>query len=134
MFTFVVVKKAIVILLLVFYSASTIGATINMHYCMDKFAGFSFSNTKQEKCGKCGMTNTGCCKDEKKQIKIASDQQKSECNQNLNLNALVLVNPTLICNRSFSILLSAKQNLAYLHAPPILLRENKQAYFSTFLI
>jgi hypothetical protein len=61
-------KKAIVILLLVLYSASTIGATINMHYCMNKFAGYSFKEVKKDKCPKCGMKNTGCCKDKKKQI------------------------------------------------------------------
>jgi hypothetical protein len=73
-------KKGIVILLLLIYSVSTIGATINMHYCMNQFAGWSLTSEKKEKCAKCGMRNTGCCKDEKKQIKLTLDQQKSSLN------------------------------------------------------
>jgi hypothetical protein len=127
------VKKAIVILLLVLYSASTIGATINMHYCMDKFAGFSFSNTKKEKCAKCGMTNTGCCKDEKKQIKLTLDQQKAEYNQNINAQAVTLIKPPVVYNTCLTVSIN-KQNFAYLHTPPFLPKKNTQAFFSIFLI
>ncbi len=128
-----VVKKVIVILLLVMYSASTIGATINMHYCMNKFAGWSFSNVKKEKCSKCGMINTGCCKDEKKQIKLSSEQQKAEYNQKINFQALTLVKPAEVYNTCFSVSIP-KQNFAYLHAPPFLIKKNTLAFFSTFLI
>ena len=68
-------KKVLLILLIVLYSASTIGATINMHYCMNKFAGWSLLSAKKDKCSKCGMTGSKCCKDESKQIKITADQQ-----------------------------------------------------------
>ena len=127
-------KKAVVILLLVLYSASTMGATINMHYCMDRFAGFSFSSSKKEKCAKCGMSNTGCCKDEKKQIKLSLDQQKTECIQSINLNALILVNSFIAYNSFQSFGLNTKLSLAYLHAPPLILKKDRQSLFSTFLI
>ena len=105
-----------------------------MHYCMDKFAGFSFSSSKKEKCAKCGMTNTGCCKDEKKQIKLSSDQQKSECNQNNNLIVPTILKSFLIYNNTYSIVFKNKQTIAYLHLPPLILCKNKQALFSNFLI
>lgn len=55
------------------------GATVHLHYCMEKFVGWSFwHDEKDNECGKCGMTEKkgGCCKDEHKQIKIEADQQK----------------------------------------------------------
>jgi len=129
----VLVKKAIVILLLVLYSASTIGATINMHYCMNKLASWSLSTEKKEKCPNCGMSNTGCCKDEKKQIKLSLDQQKAEYNQNNDTCTVVLMNRTSVFHaQHFDSI--AKQNFAYLHAPPLILNKNPQAFFATFLI
>lgn len=126
-------KKAIVILLLVLYSASTIGATINMHYCMNKFASISLSTDKKDKCPKCGMRNTGCCKDEKKQIKLSLDQQKAEYNQSVNNQAVVLTITNSICFKNHFVAIE-KNKQAYLHAPPLILNNNPQAFFSTFLI
>jgi len=136
-FNFAFVKKAIVILLLIFYSASTIGATINMHYCMNKFASWSLSNVKKEKCANCGMKNTGCCKDEKKEIKLTLDQQKAAnnlINHHLGFKALSVnhYNFSASCIVDFNIL--DKQNLAYLHSPPLNLEKDKQAILSTFII
>jgi hypothetical protein len=127
------VKKVVVILLLVMYSASTIGATINMHYCMNKFAGFSFKEVKKDKCPKCGMKNTGCCKDEKKQIKLTLDQQKATFNHSLSCQPIAL-------SYSFQILATPliatfqKQGWVSTHAPPLISHINVQAYFATFLI
>ena len=101
---------------------------------MDKFAGLSFSSSKKEKCAKCGMKNTGCCKDEKKQIKLSLDQQKTECNQTINLNPLILVNSLIANNSFFSFELNKKQSFAYLHAPPLIIKKDRQSLFSTFLI
>ena len=126
-------KKAIVILLLVLYSASTIGATINMHYCMNKFAGWSFISKKKDKCPKCGMTNTGCCKDEKKQIKISLDQQKSE-NCQLNNDRFLITTPLTSTYLNVYAIEPSTQVVAPIHAPPIRLIQNSQAFFSIFLI
>ena len=127
------VKKLVVILLLVVYAASAVGTTINMHYCMNKISDWSFSNKKKDKCAKCGMSNNGCCKDEKKEIKISSDQQKAEYAQNVKFNIGVLINHqfTFPTKNLFSI---NKSYLAYLHSPPLILQENKQAFYSIFLI
>ncbi len=74
-------KKLSVILLLFIYGITTVGATVHLHFCMDKFIGWDFSQTEIATCGKCGMkeskTKKGCCKDEVKQLKINTDHQKS---------------------------------------------------------
>lgn len=126
-------KKFLVILLLIVYSASAIGTTINMHYCMNKISDWSFSSKKKDKCAKCGMSNNGCCKDEKKEIKISSDQQKAEYTQNVkfNLGTIIIHNFTNPTKNLFSI---NKPFLAYLHSPPLILQDNKQAFYSIFLI
>ena len=126
-------KKAVVILLLVLYSASTIGATINMHYCMNKFAGFSFKEVKKDKCPKCGMKNTGCCKDEKKQIKLTLDQQKTAYQASFIFQPIVLANAFQISATPL-VATFQKQGWISTHAPPLLSQINVQAYFATFLI
>jgi hypothetical protein len=112
---------------------SSMGATINMHYCMDKFAGFSFTSSVKENCPKCGMKNTGCCKDKKKQIKLTLDQQKTTSNQVCHFNEQVLF-PVIFTYDNISNITFGQHNLTYLHAPPILFLKNSQAFFSQFII
>ena len=127
-------KKGIVILLLLIYSVSTIGANINMHYCMNQFASWSFTSEKKEKCAKCGMKNTGCCKDEKKQIKLTLDQQKSSINLVYNASFGVVQNK-IIYNQSDKLVACRKINLLHhTHAPPLIPLKNVQAFYSIFLI
>ena len=128
-----IVKKFLVILLLIVYSASAIGTTINMHYCMNKISDWSFSSKKKDKCAKCGMSNNGCCKDEKKEIKISSDQQKAEYAQNVkfNIGAVIIHHYIFPAKNLYSI---NKPFIAYLHSPPLILQDNKQAFYSIFLI
>lgn len=70
------VKKIIVTILAVAYLASTVGATVHMHYCMDELVSMSFSHSDEKICDKCGMDKTkdgeakDCCKDEHKQLKL----------------------------------------------------------------
>lgn len=62
------------------YSAATMGATVHLHYCMDKFVGWTLLHGEGDnECGNCGMKEKkgGCCKDEHKQIKVDTDHQKS---------------------------------------------------------
>ena len=46
---------------------------------MDRFAGWSLSKERDDKCGKCGMTEKreGCCKDIQAHIKIKDNHQKT---------------------------------------------------------
>ena len=100
---------------------------------MNKFASWSLSSEKKDICAKCGMANTGCCKDEKKQIKLSLDQQKAEYNQTNYSYLLTLVQAPVSYKEVFNVTI-ANQNLFYLHAPPILLRQDTQATLSLFLI
>ena len=129
-------KKLIVILLLFFYSAATIGATVNMHYCMNKFAGYSLSTIKKDKCSKCGMNNSkknSCCKDEKKQIKLSDDQQKTTLKNTVNILFVTAKNLVPIYTNPYCIL-----NRYELHThrkfSPLIPKQGIQALYATFLI
>jgi hypothetical protein len=67
-------KKILVSIFAVFYLASTVGATVHLHFCMDKFIDWSLLKGG-DKCNKCGMEKDGgCCKDENKFVKNSVDQ------------------------------------------------------------
>ena len=71
-------KKILVSILAVFYLASSVGATVHLHYCMDKFIDWSLLKDG-DKCNKCGMEKDGgCCKDENKFVKNNIDQKVTE--------------------------------------------------------
>jgi len=72
-------KKALASILAIFYLTSALGATIHLHYCMDKLINWSLLKGEGDKCGKCGMEKDGgCCKDEDKVIKNNADQNIAE--------------------------------------------------------
>ena len=77
-------KKFIVAILAVLYLSTSVGATVHLHYCMDKLANWSLSHSNSSKCSKCGMeknhgaTKDGCCKDEHKVIKNSKDQNLAQ--------------------------------------------------------
>lgn len=126
-------KKIAVILLVVLYSTSTIGATIHMHYCMNKFAGWSLSTTKKDKCSKCGMTGSGCCKDESKQIKITTDQQNTDHTFSFQFSALTL----LKVSNSYSNPVNTTADIASClisHNPPLISKQGLFAFYSIFII
>jgi hypothetical protein len=72
-------KQLLIVLIMVCYGYSSIGATLNLHYCMNKFVGASMQHMHNERCGKCGMSSKkskGCCKDETKLLKAHNDHQQ----------------------------------------------------------
>ena len=72
-------KKVLVSILAVFYLVSSVGATVHLHYCMDKLINWSLLNGDGDKCAKCGMKKDGgCCKDENKFVKNNIDQKVAE--------------------------------------------------------
>ncbi len=59
-------------------SAAT-GATVQLHYCMDKLVSMNFSDTQSQECSNCGMKNKqGCCTNEQKSVKLATDYKTTE--------------------------------------------------------
>lgn len=77
-------KKLIVSILAVLYLGTSTGATVHLHYCMDKLAGWTLWGKDGDNCSKCGMSKEqkketkGCCKDEHKQLKLKTDQKTTE--------------------------------------------------------
>jgi hypothetical protein len=73
-------KKFFVAILALLYISTSTGATLHLHYCMGKLANWDLGHNTSKTCGKCGMeigdeNNNGCCKDEHKFLKNASDQK-----------------------------------------------------------
>jgi hypothetical protein len=74
-------KRFFAFILLLTYSVTTIGATVQLHYCMGKLSGWDLAWTEKEstECSKCGMdkedSDKGCCRDESKLLKIHDDQK-----------------------------------------------------------
>ena len=76
-------RKFFISILALVYITSSIGATIHLHYCMGELANWDIGQNISKTCAKCGMEktdneNNGCCKDEKKFIKIITDQKIDE--------------------------------------------------------
>ena len=68
-------KKILASILAVLYLTSSVGATVHLHYCMDKLIKWSLIRDDGDKCDKCGMEKDGdCCKDENKLVKSSTDQ------------------------------------------------------------
>ena len=70
--------------MLLLYGSATIGATVHIHYCMNKFTGISFIEKKNAVCNNCGMPKdkgAGCCHDECKQLKLSTDQLTNPASQ-----------------------------------------------------
>lgn len=113
-------KKAVVILLLLIYGYATMGATVHLHYCMNEFVGWSLLNSKAEKCGKCGMDEKdkeGCCKDERKQIKLKTDHQKAGVSAFLTM-VLAPAITTPVPDFNFQPFLQVTERYSPCHAPP----------------
>lgn len=67
-------KKLFALILAIVYLSSTVGATVHVHFCMNKLVNWSL-NDDGNKCKNCGMEKDGnCCKDESKFVKNSLDQ------------------------------------------------------------
>jgi len=111
------------------------GATIHMHFCMDKFVGWSlWHSDKDKKCGKCGMKEKkgGCCKDEHKQVKLNTEHQKSTAANYIQfLDATALV--TYFSSFSFKAA-PAPLNFPAFNSPPKIPGERLYILHCVFLI
>ena len=73
-------KKIVVLILAFLYLTATVGATVHLHYCMDKLVDWGLGRNENDKCSKCGMEKSqerenGCCKDEHKHVKLETDHK-----------------------------------------------------------
>lgn len=111
-------KKMLVFILAVFYLASVVGATIHLHYCMDKLVNWSLLNGDGDKCDKCGMEKDGgCCKDEQKFVKNSVDQKVTGSSFEV-IKILPATSPVAVFNIT-EINSSIIDEYQVSHAPPI---------------
>ena len=77
-------KKIVIAILAIIYLFTSMGASIELHYCMGKFADQSLWQSGSSKCRICGMqkknksVNKGCCRDEYKLVKVEQHQRVSQ--------------------------------------------------------
>lgn len=121
-----IMKKFIVAILAFSYLVTSIGATIHLHYCMDKLVTWSLSDsTEGDKCENCGMKKEdNCCKDEKKVVKNITDQKTSETFI-LNLAVFIAVIPSF-ASYELDFYSSTTSGNNTPHAPPI--ESNQEIY------
>jgi hypothetical protein len=121
---FTAMKRCFAFLLLIIYSVTSIGATVQLHYCMGKLSGWSISLTESnsKECSKCGMekahSDKGCCHDENKLLKIQDDQKANYVSLDilkLSVSAAVSVDQSVAC-----LLLQKKQLPSKSNAPPLI--------------
>ena len=113
-------KKLVAIFLLLIYGITTVGATVHMHYCMNKLVGSSLYQGKDANCGKCGMKKSatkGCCKDEDTFIQLKKEHnQISDAVCFLGYNCQVVLTPIFFYNQCINNLTTSA--VYTFHSPP----------------
>ena len=115
-------KRFFAFILLIIYSATTVGATVQIHYCMGRLSGWSitWAESKSKECDKCGMEKThsdkGCCHDESKLLKIQDDQKANSVS--LDISKLSVAAPAIIDHNVNHSLSEMNQLLPQANAPP----------------
>ena len=76
-------KKLLVAIFALLYLGTSIGATVQMHYCMGNLADWGIGDKESKSCNKCGMQKTAkkshhCCNDKQHFVKITTDQNAFE--------------------------------------------------------
>lgn len=123
-------KKFLVAILAFLYLGTSVGATVHMHYCMDKLVAWGLGKEKNKKqsCTYCGMSKStsdkhcgkeskGCCKDEQKQVKLDNDQKISEATIYI-AQLLVETVTSAFSNYSFEYVSSLTEKFPVVNAPP----------------
>jgi hypothetical protein len=115
-------KKFIIAILALLYVTVSSGATIHMHYCMDKLVDWSLGHSNDERCSECGMeknhAQSSCCKDEHKQVKLKDDQKISEAPIYLMQETSTVLSEFPFGGYSLVPLPSLSQEHPVSHAPP----------------
>ncbi len=108
-------KKVVAIFFLTIYSFTTVGATVHMHYCMNKLIGTSFYHSKKNTCENCGMHKSatkGCCKDEHKFIKLEREHQQTQSAETLSfLSTPVIVTAVVTYHQAAVSLFTANTSI-----------------------
>jgi hypothetical protein len=73
-------KKFLVFIFALFYLGTSVGATVNLHYCMGRLVNWDLTIKETHTCGKCGMEKVktkknGCCEDKYHVLQVEKDQK-----------------------------------------------------------
>lgn len=117
-------KKILIAIIAFLYITATTGATVHLHYCMEKKADWNLIKNKSKTCNKCGMKKSttednGCCKDELKFIKDNSAQKITEAGFNITQSFIVALPPSFIEITHVDFPLTTNTVLTT-HSPPLI--------------
>ncbi len=114
-------KNFLTTILTILYMASALSLTVHVHYCMGKFAGVSFIQNNEDRCGKCGMNKADrskdCCKDQHKLFK-AADHKLAQASFDFSQKQIAIAPQPVYCSYTEPVIFhtTGKTNLA--NAPP----------------
>ncbi len=122
MYTFTAMKKFLLAIFAFLYMCTSIGATVEMHYCMGKLADWSIGHNTSETCSRCGMVksvkkNTGCCKDEYRFIKNDTDQKKTESTP-YQIQLIAIAFPAPIISAAYPVIIAVQKENIFCNRPP----------------
>ncbi len=93
-------KRVLATILAIIYLTTSVGATVQLHYCMSDLVGWELSAKQSSSCSTCGMTkkgHKGCCHNEQKIIKIEKDQK------NVEESSVILKAPLALIQTNYSV-------------------------------
>lgn len=125
-------KKLLTILILVCYSISSFGVSLNYFYCCGKLKTISFTTTNKGKNCK-GDLKKGCCKNEKVKVKLKTDQKVSNA-ENSNFEQGVYDNVIHHCNYTFSSKNIATTQKEFYQLPPPKFSFKRHILYCTYRI
>lgn len=109
-------KKAFAAILALIYFATSMGAAVNMHYCMGKL--YAVDLMSAVKCNHCGMEKSdGCCKDEVKVLKVKDIHQQATADVKFNAPVAVLNSHQVSYNSLVHVV--APSIATCTHSPPL---------------
>lgn len=115
-------KRFAATILAVLYLVTSAGATLQLHYCMDKLVDWNTGRQEAATCSHCGMEketgkDDGCCKYEHKFFKVSPDQKAVENSFLMMALAIALPEPfpTFFAGDH---LIAANRQAPPAHAPP----------------
>ena len=114
-------KKLFVAILAVLYMSTSIGATIELHYCMGRLVKWSLRYDDNSNCSNCGMEKKhgsakGCCKDEYKRVKIDKDQNLTP--KDIRLSQAITEIRLTVSGHSILPLLVSAASVTKINGPP----------------
>lgn len=94
------------------------GVAMEIHYCMGKKAGVELYGSDNDKCGRCGMTESkgGCCHDEHQFYKI--DDSHKNVSNDLSFTTPVVLSETSYPSFSWQLPADDAVTAVNNHSPP----------------